>query len=570
MLQDKIDTYFKSPIFFSKKYKTLPDNIIDDLEILKNKDPSKNTTIYDNFITNNLTLKQLTTSYSSDASFILQTQNIISNIPNDIFASSDINKNAWNSFKDIKEDTNFLDKYQYINWEQINFLNSSVLFLTINSLYSIISPALNIISPIILFLIPFLLLKLRKIPITIEKYVEYLSYSMKNHSFGKIFTHWNTMSWGQKSYMLVIIGLYFYNIYQNILSCISFYKNTFTINKNIKNIKLFLLDVTNKINTFKNLTHKYSTYIPFNKYLDEKLINIQKLYKLLNAIPTASFNPAKIAYIGYTLKQYYLIYSSSLIEDTLLFSFGFNSYLENMQNISSLYKSKKIHKATVVSSNKPMLKYKNIFNPITSSNNIIKNSINIKNNKIITGPNASGKTTLIKTLMVNTIITQQFGFGFYDKATVSPFDFFHCYINIPDTSSRDSLFQAEARQCLDIINKISNNPHNKHLCIFDELFSGTNPYEAISSGKSYLEYISNFKTVRLLLTTHFVELCEKLNKNTRITNINMETKTIDNNLVYSYKIKKGISSIKGGINVLKNLNFPNTIITETIKNLKTI
>jgi ABC-type iron transport system FetAB ATPase subunit len=570
MLQDKIDTYFKSPIFFSKKYKTLPDNIIDDLEILKNKDPSKNTTVYDNFITNNLTLKQLTTSYSSDASFILQTQNIISNIPNDIFASSDINKNAWNSFKDIKEDTNFLDKYQYINWEQINFLNSSVLFLTINSLYSIISPALNIISPIILFLIPFLLLKLRKIPITIEKYVEYLSYSMKNHSFGKIFTHWNTMSWGQKSYMLVIMGLYFYNIYQNILSCISFYKNTFTINKNINNIKQFLLDVTNKINTFKNLTYKYSTYIPFNKYLDEKLINIQKLYKLLNAIPTASFNPAKIAYIGYTLKQYYLIYSSSLIEDTLLFSFGFNSYLENMQNISSLYKSKKIHKATVVSSNKPMLKYKNIFNPITSSNNIIKNSINIKNNKIITGPNASGKTTLIKTLMVNTIITQQFGFGFYDKATVSPFDFFHCYINIPDTSSRDSLFQAEARQCLDIINKISNNPHNKHLCIFDELFSGTNPYEAISSGKSYLEYISNFKTVRLLLTTHFVELCEKLNKNTRITNINMETKTIDNNLVYTYKIKKGISSIKGGINVLKNLNFPNTIITETIKNLKTI
>lgn len=570
MLQDKIDTYFKSPIFFSKNYKTLPDNIIDDLEILKNKDPSKNTTIYDNFITNNLTLKQLTTSYSTDASFILQTQNIISNIPNDIFTSNDINKNAWNSFKDIKEDTNFLDKYQYINWEQINFLNSSVLFLTINSLYSIISPALNIISPIILFLIPFLLLKLRKIPITIEKYVEYLSYSMKNHSFGKIFTHWNTMSWGQKSYMLVIMGLYFYNIYQNILSCISFYKNTFTINKNIKNIKHFLLDITNKINTFKNFTHNYSTYTPFNKYLDENLINIQKLYKLLNAIPTASFNPAKIAYIGYTLKQYYLIYSSSLIEDTLLFSFGFNSYLENMQNISSLYKSKKIHKATVISSNKPLLKYKNIFNPITSSNNIIKNSINIKNNKIITGPNASGKTTLIKTLMVNTIITQQFGFGFYDKATVSPFDFFHCYINIPDTSSRDSLFQAEARQCLDIINKISNNPDNKHLCIFDELFSGTNPYEAISSGKSYLEYISNFKTVRLLLTTHFVELCEKLNKNTRITNINMETKTIDNNLVYTYKIKKGISSIKGGINVLKNLNFPNTIITETIKNLKTI
>ena len=43
MLQDKVDTYFKNPIFFSKNYQTLPGNIIDDLEILQNKDPSKNT-----------------------------------------------------------------------------------------------------------------------------------------------------------------------------------------------------------------------------------------------------------------------------------------------------------------------------------------------------------------------------------------------------------------------------------------------------------------------------------------------------------------------------------------------
>ena len=58
--------------------------------------------------------------------------------------------------------------------------------------------------------------------------------------------------------------------------------------------------------------------------------------------------------------------------------------------------------------------------------------------------------------MINLIISQQIGYGFYKSATITPFDYFHCYINIPDTSSRDSLFQAEARQCLSIINNISN------------------------------------------------------------------------------------------------------------------
>ena len=324
MLQDKIDLYFKNPIFYSNNHKNLSNSIINDLEISNNKDPSKNNTLHDSFIKNKLTYKQLSSVYPTDPEFIKSNQKFIVDISNINFTNNSITSNAWESFKEIKEDENFLDKYQYINFDKINFLNNSVIFLTIYSLYGIISPAINVISPILLLLVPFIILKLRKIPITIEKYVEYLSYSMKNHSFGKIFTQWNTMTWGQKSYMLVIVGLYLYNIYQNIISCISFYKNTFTINKNINNIKNFLNHTKNNIQLFKNKTNKYSTYKKYNSYLDEKLININKLYDLLNTIPSASFNPKKIAYIGYSLKQYYILYSSISIEETLLFSFGFN------------------------------------------------------------------------------------------------------------------------------------------------------------------------------------------------------------------------------------------------------
>ncbi len=67
---------------------------------------------------------------------------------------------------------------------------------------------------------------------------------------------------------------------------------------------------------------------------------------------------------------------------------------------------------------------------------------------IITGPNASGKTTILKTTLINTILTQQFGCGFYSEATMYPFNHIHCYLNIPDTSGRDSLFQSETRNVM--------------------------------------------------------------------------------------------------------------------------
>ena len=121
----------------------------------------------------------------------------------------------------------------------------------------------------------------------------------------------------------------------------------------------------------------------------------------------------------------------------------------------------------------------------------ITNTVDItKNNFIITGPNASGKTTLLKTTLINLILSQQIGFGCYTKCSIIPYDFFYSYLNIPDTSGRDSLFQAEARRCLDILHIIQQDPDKRHFCIFDELYSGTNPREAISSAKYYLEYLA--------------------------------------------------------------------------------
>ena len=179
---------------------------------------------------------------------------------------------------------------------------------------------------------------------------------------------------------------------------------------------------------------------------------------------------------------------------------------------------------------------------------------------IVTGPNASGKTTVLKSAMINILFSQQFGCGFYQAAKLKPYKHIHCYLNIPDTSGRDSLFQAEARRCKEIIDIVDANKDNTHFCVFDELYSGTNPEEAVVSAVAFMEYLIRSPNVSCMLTTHFIKVCKRLKRNENISNYHMVALKTDNKIQYTYKMKSGVSNVKGGINVLIDMNYPREII----------
>ena len=140
-------------------------------------------------------------------------------------------------------------------------------------------------------------------------------------------------------------------------------------------------------------------------------------------------------------------------------------------------------------------------------------------------------------------------------------------------SWRDSLFQAESRRCREIITCLLEHKTKRHFCIFDELYSGTNPYEAVASAFGFIKYLNTFENVDLLLTTHYSKLC-KLLEAERVENMHMkiertiqeqgqENKKQVNTIRYTYKLGKGISSVKGGIKVLEDLDYPIEIINDT-------
>ena len=80
-----------------------------------------------------------------------------------------------------------------------------------------------------------------------------------------------------------------------------------------------------------------------------------------------------------------------------------------------------------------------------------------------------------------------------------------------------------------------------------------------------MKYLIKKENVNCLLTTHFIRVCKKLNKYKNIANYHMVSTKKENKIYYQYLLKEGISEIKGGINVLCDMNYPKEIINDTIK-----
>ena len=90
-----------------------------------------------------------------------------------------------------------------------------------------------------------------------------------------------------------------------------------------------------------------------------------------------------------------------------------------------------------------------------------------------------------------------------------------------------TLFQAESRRCKEIIDSIETSSNEeRHLCTFDELYSGTNPEEATHSAFfAFLTYLGKRPYIDFILTTHYIGVCERIDSLEdwdRIANFKME------------------------------------------------
>jgi len=619
--------HFKLPIEYvdKKELHNIRESIVDDLELIDNKNTftykqedknneDKNTqnapcSVFTNIYNPKSIIEKkyvdMHSKYTTSNTEHLEcTQRMLNKIKNNSSEKENeerihIFDDVHSTWENIRHDEEFLDKYCYIDVEYFKFMNQSPLFLQILSIYNLISPILSFLLPLILLIIPFFIIKYNGIEMSLTNYMKLVTDTLSKHPLGNVFNIFNDVPTETKVYSIISVLFYFFSMYQNTMICYRFYKNFEYIHTVLNSIKRYLkVTLTNMDEFHENLKSDDSispSYNEFDNDMMEFYGKCDKLYTELNNIEPFTFSSLskiknKTYDIGRIMKLFHDIHLNDSVMELLEYSFQFNCYLENMRSLSSQLKDEIISLCTLGESKLFMINMGHPVSNIIGKDNIVTNKIDLGKNIIITGPNASGKTTILKGILLNVILSHQHGVGYYHKGTSMPlYSEIHCYLNIPDTSGRDSLFQAEARRCKEILDKIEENQEDKmirHFCIFDELFSGTNPDEAISSSYGFIKYLINTKRIDFALTTHLGSLCDMIEKKKmkRIKNMKMETQEHNNeelpeseckeqeeqeeqeeeyrnvDFTYTYKLEEGISKVKGGLKVLKDLKYPSSIL----------
>jgi len=558
----KIEDHFKLPIHYVNSKALLKDNVIADLELVDTIDPSGVPLYQSTFSPTSepgkTILKQIPNYYTSDVAFLKDTQTFLKTYHTDTTKSQADLAGVLELWNEMKNDTGFKEKYHYVDWSYWEYLNKSETFLQIMSMYSLASPFLSMLVPLIILVVPFFVIKAKGLDISMSEYTDVLKVIASNHAIGKLCTNFNSVPIDQKMYLLLSAGFYVFSIYQNFLTCARFYKNMKHIHSSLCSVRNYITHTTDAMNELLEYTRPLQSYALFNDSIQQNIRVLNEYKTKLENIQGDQLTYRNIQQIGQLLKYFYEMHESEEYNAAFSYSFGFHGFIENMNGLITNIKDKKIAFATYQKKKKTI--FKKAYYATLIHGKPIKNDIKMDKNLIITGPNASGKTTTLKTALINVILTQQFGCGFYKSGNMIPYEHIHCYLNIPDTSGRDSLFQAEARRCKDIIDVIKANKKDRHFCVFDELYSGTNPDEAVMSANAFMEYLVKFENVKCILTTHFIAVCKKLNSHPLINNYQMETTPTGDSFNYTYVLKKGISEVRGGIKVLHDMQYPDEII----------
>lgn len=516
-------------------------------------------------------------SYSTSTQFLTDSQAVLYKIKQ--FAPCPVtNTRIKANWVTVRHDDKFCEHYGYLEWEMLKHFNTNASFLQSLSIAHILSPLMSFFVPLLFLIFPFIILKIQQVPISFFKYIEVLKDIAKNHFIGKAIMSMDKVSVSNIIYLVSLLGLYLLQMYNNSMQCIRFYRNTQKMNGELCDWKTYISHNVEKMEYFIKSNSHLETFKPFCKSVSRHHKQLSTILKKLQNVCPFTCSLAKSVEIGYMLECFYELHSNKLYEESILFCFGFDGYYQLLEGASRHLRSGYLNCASFYNDTdtetdeedgkegSQKTQIHDQFYP--SGEECIKNDLNLDKNIVLTGPNASGKTTLLKSTAINVIFTQQFGIGFYKSCKIQPYHNIHSYLNIPDTSGRDSLFQAESRRCKDILDSIAENGmESRHFCIFDELYSGTNPREATKTAFAFMKYISSFKNVDLILTTHYVSICKKLERvfPSRITNYQMEVLEVEHVEENTYKIIEGISTREGAIKILKEMKYPELML-ETLNN----
>lgn len=375
-------------------------------------------------------------------------------------------------------------------------------------------------------------------------------------------------------------------IYKRYNNLAKFFVNFITKNK--KYIKyltsgIIIYFIISQLQSFRSIIMKAHTHHNHNNNFKSRFQKISVMLNHVNSICkvddfyknkefidsiqflTNIFNKNKLNNIGYCLVLYKKLH---LYKDHFINVEKYIGEIDTYLSIVRLYLSDDYCFPIYSDKQKPLYKSTDLWHPSVPKDERVTNDIELGLNNIIilTGPNASGKSTYLESCMLVVYLGQTLGISPCKTAIFTPFSILNTHINFSYTIGYESSFEAKMNKCYDCYKTIKDV---RKLCftIVDELFIGTNPEEGITSSYSMCEHFEKCKNNLLIVSTHYHKLTKLQNRFPECIK-NKATYVIrkDGKLYTPFKIIDGVSKQNIAIELLTRKGYDDSI-TNTASNI---
>lgn len=218
----------------------------------------------------------------------------------------------------------------------------------------------------------------------------------------------------------------------------------------------------------------------------------------------------------------------------------------------------------------PLLDMKGLNHPCIDRTVSVENdwTLGHRTNALLTGPNAGGKSTLMRSALTTVLLSQTLTIASCSKSCrMTPFSFVASHLGVADLVGSESLFQAEMKRALEVIRRVQTLERGeKALVILDEVFSSTNPIEGISAAAAIARKLgSHTNDAIAVISTHYLPLARMLDKTLYARVCMPIQRGPGGGLLYPHRLQKGLCRQVVALELMRRAGFDADVLDDALE-----